>query len=127
MEIWTKDQCTPGTATVARISVQGKMVIAVGILETKVAIAVCGDVGAKDQAESESNAYRIAKDWYSTSDLYTAHELRDAREYMTHDDFMAFVKKHGFTCDHRVSNQRILANRFVDEYTSRAMSKARGE
>lgn len=54
---------TVGEATVERIKIHGQDTISVGIMGTTKAIAVCGFVGAADEAESEANAVRLAMAW----------------------------------------------------------------
>lgn len=57
------DKCSKGEATVDIVTVKQQKYIAVGILNTKMIIALCGEVGAEDEVESWANAIKIATLW----------------------------------------------------------------
>ncbi len=66
------DLCTAGEATVGVNTIEGREMIVVGILGTSRAIALCGYVGAHDEAESRANAVRIALAWNAQNVMSTA-------------------------------------------------------
>jgi hypothetical protein len=57
------EKCSQGEATVAFTNVNGQKVVAVGILNEKKVLAVCGLADAPDQEESVANALVIASLW----------------------------------------------------------------